>query len=1263
MISNTTVQAVYTANGNTRRWPIPFVFDENESVHLRISDGVEEREIAATDFTVDSENLVVIYPKASTAPAVTAGFKVAVYRETDVTQEVDFTNQGGVWPETVEAALDKLTEITQEHEEELTRCAKVTLTDDETPEEYSARLWAAADAAVEAAANAATSEGNAATSAANAATSATTAATEAANAAASATTAAAEADAAAASAEAAAASEAELAAAVALAQASATNAGNSAASAGTYATSAGNYNSSAQLAAQAAQQSAGNAATSAATASAGAATVTNLYPQIHAAETSAIENISALEVDALNNIDARENTALEAIRTARDAAVVTIEDAAETAAEQSEVAVASAAAALQSEQNAQSSETYARAYAGQAATSAELATTRANAAAASATAAASSARAAAESAGEAAAEAASAKTTADEAKEMAQVTMNKIAEAAIAYPHQEGTITYDGTVKTPVWDVFYEPQKLTVTGDTSGTNAGTYTVTLTPKSGYYWWSDDTTTAKTQTWVIGKATIEDVPSTSSVLVYDGTAQSPVWTNYDSTELAISGDTDGTAIGTYTTVFTPTANYKWADGTTEPKSVTWEIHALSVTPPTVTNTNLTYTGSAQGPTIGTYDSTLITVTGDTTATNAASYTFTLSLANPSLIWSDETTAPKTFAWTIAPAVLSVPEVTDTSFTYDGTEKAPTIATYDNTRIRVTGDTAATAAGTYTVRFNIIDLSCTWGDGTITEKTATWTIAPMSLLVPTVTDTSKTYTGSAQGPIIGTYDTDYISATGDVTATNAGTHTITFTLLDASTEWTDHTTEPKTVSWTMAKMSLTKPSLATISYTYAEDTARTPEWNDYNSTYITKGGTYTATNAGSYTATATLADTANTQWSDLTDTPLSLPWTIAKAAGSMSLSKRSMSLDTTTLSDTVTVTRAGDGAITATSSDDTIATATVSGNVVTVTAQANGTATITIAVAEGTNYLAVSGETVSVTATLVSTTLNDNSWETISQVAQAGEGELYWNIGDVKMVTLNGKIGDNFTASNLSLGVFILDFNHKDNNVAENNIIFGGFKSALSGGKDVALIPGKYSPDDSWNDYTDGTKYFNMNHWGNFNVGGWKGSELRYDILGATSTQPSDYGEAHSASCVGYDATAATLSSPKADTFLAALPSDLRSKIRLRTHYVDNKEIVFNENKKANVTAVTDAVFLLAEFEIFGSRSYANQYEKNHQAQMKYYANGNAKVKYKHNATGTAVHWWECSPYYNNSYEFCCVNANGNAYHNSACHALGLAPAFKV
>ena len=95
----------------------------------------------------------------------------------------------------------------------------------------------------------------------------------------------------------------------------------------------------------------------------------------------------------------------------------------------------------------------------------------------------------------------------------------------------------------------------------------------------------------------------------------------------------------------------------------------------------------------------------------------------------------------------------------------------------------------------------------------------------------------------------------------------------------------------------------------------------------------------------------------------------------------------------------------------------------------------------------------------------------------------------------------------------------------------------------------------------------------------------------------------------------------------------------------------------------TKTTDYLPLLAEYEIFGTRTYANSAEKNYQAQYAYYSAGNSKVKYRHSATGSTAWWWERSPIYGDSCTFCGVNANGSASANGARYSGGVAPAFRV
>lgn len=416
------------------------------------------------------------------------------------------------------------------------------------------------------------------------------------------------------------------------------------------------------------------------------------------------------------------------------------------------------------------------------------------------------------------------------------------------------------------------------------------------------------------------------------------------------------------------------------------------------------------------------------------------------------------------------------------------------------------------------------------------------------------------------------------------------------------------------------------------------QTPSWSNYNTTYMTIGGTTKGTNAGSYTATFT--PTTNYRWSDGTTTAKEVAWSIGKAAGSLTLSTSSVTLNTSNLTKTVTVTRAGDGTITATSNNTGVATVSVSGNTITISHvnKTTGSATITVKVAAGTNHTAPSNKTIAVTAQFVSATLNDNDWATISDVAAAGTGDSYWDVGDCKAVSVSGTVGTQSISG--TYYVYILGFAH---NGATGTIDFGTFKTSASGGTDICLIDGSYG---SYK--TDGTKLFNMNHSSNTNSGGWKGCDLRYDVLGSTNTD-------------GGNAGTTTATSPVSGTLMAALPSDLRAVMKPMTIYTDNTG--GGTDTASNVTTSVDYLPLLAEFEIFGTRSYANSAEKNYQKQYTYFSSGNSKVKYRHSATGSTAYWWERSPYYNGSYAFCIVSTDGGAGSHSAWYSRGLAPAFRV
>lgn len=446
------------------------------------------------------------------------------------------------------------------------------------------------------------------------------------------------------------------------------------------------------------------------------------------------------------------------------------------------------------------------------------------------------------------------------------------------------------------------------------------------------------------------------------------------------------------------------------------------------------------------------------------------------------------------------------------------------------------------------------------------------------------------------------------------------------------------------------------------------QSPSWSHYTDAQFSTGGVKSAIDAGTYSAIITPTD--DWMWGDGSTDGKSVAWSIRKAAGTLSVDKSEITLSASNLSETIAVSRAGDGAVSAISSDTSVATVSVSDStgtdpVVTITHvnQTTGTAAITISVADGTNYSSPGDKTVAVSAQFdpslpAKKALNDMTWAEISQVSDAGLGSEYWSVGDRKAVLVNGTVGT--LAVNQTLYVYILGFNH--NSAKEGSgIHFGTFKTALSGGTDVCLVDSNYGTYK-----TNGTKLFSMNHWGtistfNYNYGGWKACDIRYDILGSTRQAPRGYGAKKATSVVGYDAPANTATSPVANTLIAALPNDLRAVMKPITKYTDNKGN--SSDVAANVTASVDYLPLLAEFEVFGSRYRANQHEQNSQVQYDYYKAGNSKVKYSHSETDSTAVWHGRSPVYDSDKYFFAVHPNAISMSNISGYSYGLAPVFMV
>lgn len=282
----------------------------------------------------------------------------------------------------------------------------------------------------------------------------------------------------------------------------------------------------------------------------------------------------------------------------------------------------------------------------------------------------------------------------------------------------------------------------------------------------------------------------VPTVSGSLTYNGQAQSPTLTGYDADKMVLSGDTSGTNAGSYTAVVTPTAQYKWADGSTEAKNIQWSIakattsitfEPTSVSLDTSTTSQavaVTYTGdgtlSAQSDNSGvataSLEGTTLTVTGVETGNTAiqvsASEGTNYTAASASL----------SVAVQFAIIIPVVPSQKGT-LTYNGEAQMAEWNDLNTEELTLVGASYQTNAGTYTMGFQPKP-GYQWWDGTTETKNATWTIgkknqavhfSPSSNIVLDAQNKTATikYSGDFHGPVSVSYSNtakEYFDASVD-------------------------------------------------------------------------------------------------------------------------------------------------------------------------------------------------------------------------------------------------------------------------------------------------------------------------------------------------------------------------------------------------------------------------------------------------------------------------------------------------------------------
>ncbi len=422
------------------------------------------------------------------------------------------------------------------------------------------------------------------------------------------------------------------------------------------------------------------------------------------------------------------------------------------------------------------------------------------------------------------------------------------------------TKTYTGVSQT----LLSNGTGYTVSGTTTGIDAGTYSVTVTP-TGNYQWSDNTTSSKSVSCKIDKKSISVTWGGTTSFTYNGSAQAPTVTT---PVTGVNGEnvnitrTTQTNVGSYTSTASCSSvsggrakcsNYNLTNNT---KSFT--INKKSIGVPSCTSK--TYTGTSQTLMSSSNE---YTVSGTTTGIDAGTYSVTVTPTG-NYQWSDNTTSSKSVSCKIDKKSISVTWGGTTSFTYNGSAQAPTVTTpvtgVNGENVNITR-TTQTNVGSYTSTASCSSVSggrAKCSNYNLTNNTKSFTINKKSIGVPSCT--SKTYTGTSQ--TLMSSSNEY-TVSGTTTGIDAGTYSVTVTPT-GNYQWSDNTTSSKSVSCKIDKKSISVTWGGTTSFTYngsaQAPTVTTPVTGvNGESVNITRT---TQTNVGSYTSTASCSSVSGGQ-----------------------------------------------------------------------------------------------------------------------------------------------------------------------------------------------------------------------------------------------------------------------------------------------------------------------------------------------------------------------------------------------------------------
>ncbi|MCQ2218282.1 MAG: leucine-rich repeat domain-containing protein [Paludibacteraceae bacterium] len=453
-----------------------------------------------------------------------------------------------------------------------------------------------------------------------------------------------------------------------------------------------------------------------------------------------------------------------------------------------------------------------------------------------------------------------------------------ITKAPVALPAKD-TRTFTYNAKNQTYNIAAN-EAYTVSNNVKK-NAGRYEVKVAlndPKN--YEWEDGSSDDLTMIFKIGKKTVTVPSADATKFTYTGEPQT--YTLAKSSLYKVSNNVQ-TNVGVYDVVvsLSDAKNYMWTDGTTNDLIYNFIIRAeqtnvIIVPIPTVTNRNFVYNGNVQ--TLEIPENEHYTIANNKKV-DAGRYVATLTLRDPvNTVWSDGSKEDVQYVFNITKAVVDIPEIDHTRFTYTG--EAQTYKVANSEYYSVSGD-VQTKVGQYEVVVALNNVrNYMWSDGTVDDLSYNFVIraaengTKTEVAIPSVVTRKFVYNGKEQMLDIAPNENYKIL---DNKGVDVGRYTVTLSLVNPDkTVWENGSTEDVLLTFTIAKAQVGYPKPDATHFIY----------NGEKQVYsILTSPLYSVSNnekvdAGRYEVNVALNDSKNYEWEDGSFEDLSYSFSIAKA-----------------------------------------------------------------------------------------------------------------------------------------------------------------------------------------------------------------------------------------------------------------------------------------------------------------------------------------------------------------------------------------------